>query len=168
MNDVPRLHPGGAAAQMFAARSRVPLQHGTKKENLTRRIFREGPQDAATTRTRSSTRSSRWKRSSRRDESSDLLTRYQCCPPHVRRGGAILCSTTSRRSTASRPRLHRGADDDTDYGSSFERNDVVGYDMAVAAGKKVYEQAGLGPQDVQVVRASTTAFPPPLKRAPRT
>jgi sterol carrier protein 2 len=28
---------------------------------------------------------------------------------------------------------------------------MVGYDMAKAAAKKVYEQTGIGPQDVQVV-----------------
>ena len=40
----------------------------------------------------------------------------------------------------------------TDYESSFEKSMIkmVGYDMTVNAGKKVYEQSGLGPEDVQV------------------
>src|SRR6516165_9765275 len=40
----------------------------------------------------------------------------------------------------------------TDYKSSFEKSMIkmVGYDMTVNAARKVYEQAGLGPQDVQV------------------
>jgi sterol carrier protein 2 len=42
----------------------------------------------------------------------------------------------------------------TDYPSSFEEKSMikmVGYDMAKNAAQKVYEQTGLGPQDVQVV-----------------
>ena len=42
----------------------------------------------------------------------------------------------------------------TDYPSSFEEHSMikmVGYDMAKAAAAKVYEQAGIGPDDVDVV-----------------
>jgi sterol carrier protein 2 len=42
----------------------------------------------------------------------------------------------------------------TDYPSSFEEKSMikmVGYDMAKNAAQKVYEQTGIGPQDVQVV-----------------
>jgi len=41
----------------------------------------------------------------------------------------------------------------TDYGSTFDMNDmmrVVGYDMTAAAAKKVYEQSGVGPEDIDV------------------
>ena len=42
----------------------------------------------------------------------------------------------------------------TDYPSSFDEKSMikmVGYDMTKKAAEKVYEQAGLGPKDVQVV-----------------
>jgi len=42
----------------------------------------------------------------------------------------------------------------TDFASSFEDHSMikmVGYDMAKAAAAKVYEQAGIGPSDVDVV-----------------
>ena len=42
----------------------------------------------------------------------------------------------------------------TDYASTFEEHSMikmVGYDMAEGRAKKVYEQAGIGPEDVQVV-----------------
>jgi sterol carrier protein 2 len=42
----------------------------------------------------------------------------------------------------------------TDYASSFEEKsmiEMVGYDMTKTAAEKVYEKAGLGPKDVQVV-----------------
>ena len=42
----------------------------------------------------------------------------------------------------------------TDYKSSFKDDSMikmVGFDMAKACAKKVYDQAGLGPEDVQVV-----------------
>ena len=50
----------------------------------------------------------------------------------------------------------------TDYASSFEKSMIkmVGYDMTVNAAKKVYEQAGLGPEDVRRVSSCTTASPP--------
>ncbi len=40
----------------------------------------------------------------------------------------------------------------TDYASSFEKSMIkmVGYDLTVNAARKVYEQAGVGPKDVQV------------------
>jgi len=41
----------------------------------------------------------------------------------------------------------------TDYPSAFEDSMIkmIGYDMAKACAKKVYDQAGLGPKDVQVI-----------------
>ncbi|MGL1645722.1 thiolase C-terminal domain-containing protein, partial [Vibrio parahaemolyticus] len=42
----------------------------------------------------------------------------------------------------------------TDYASTFESGDMmklVGFDMAKAAAAKVYDQAGIGPDDIKVV-----------------
>ena len=83
------------------------------------------------------------------------LTRYQCCPPTCGAAAAVVCSAEF---------AHRhGLDDSvviaaqamtTDTPSTFESNDmrkVVGYDMTAAAARQVYEQAGIGPEDLDVV-----------------
>ena len=78
-------------------------------------------------------------------------------PADLRRGrGGPLLATSSRRSTASRSPVYIAApgDDDRLSRRRFEEHSMikmVGYDMAKAAAKKVYEQTGLGPEDVDVV-----------------
>jgi acetyl-CoA acetyltransferase len=87
------------------------------------------------------------------DEVFDPLTRYQCCPPTCGAAAAILCSDDfAKRHGHASPVWIAAQAMTTDYASSFEKSMIkmVGYDMTVAAAKKVYEQAGLGPADVQV------------------
>jgi sterol carrier protein 2 len=87
------------------------------------------------------------------DEVFDPLTRYQCCPPTCGAAAAILCSDEfAKKHGHSSPVWIAAQAMTTDYATSFEKSMIkmVGYDMTVGAGKKVYEQAGLGPQDVQV------------------
>jgi sterol carrier protein 2 len=87
------------------------------------------------------------------EEVFDPLTRYQCCPPTCGAAAAILCSDDFARKHGHTNAVWIAAQAmTTDYKSSFEKSMIkmVGYDMTVNAGKKVYEQAGLGPQDVQV------------------
>jgi acetyl-CoA acetyltransferase len=87
------------------------------------------------------------------EEVFDPLTRYQCCPPTCGAAAAILCSEDFARSHGhATPVWIAGQAMTTDYASSFEKSMIkmVGYDMTVNAAKKVYEQAGLGPEDVQV------------------
>ena len=85
----------------------------------------------------------------------DPLTRFQCCPPTCGAAAAVLCSEEfAKKLGASRPVWIAAQAMTTDMPSSFGQQSMikmVGYDMAVLAGKKVYEQAGLGPSDVQVV-----------------
>jgi len=85
----------------------------------------------------------------------DPLTRYQCCPPTCGAAAAVLCSDDfARKHGISNPVYIAGQAMTTDYPSSFEEKSMikmVGYDMAKNAAQKVYEQTGLGPQDVQVV-----------------
>ena len=85
----------------------------------------------------------------------DPLTRYQCCPPTCGAAAAVLCSDEfARKHGISNPVYIAGQAMTTDYPSSFEEKSMikmVGYDMAKNAAQKVYEQTGLGPQDVQVV-----------------
>jgi acetyl-CoA acetyltransferase len=84
-----------------------------------------------------------------------LLTRLQCCPPTCGAGAAILCSETfARKHGIDTSVVIAGQAMTTDFPSTFEAQDLmqmVGYDMTAAAAKSVYEQAGAGPEDVDVV-----------------
>ncbi|MDP3134697.1 MAG: lipid-transfer protein, partial [Burkholderiaceae bacterium] len=84
-----------------------------------------------------------------------VLTRLMACPPTCGAAAAIVCSERFARQ--------HGLDDSvrivaqamaTDRPDTFESGDMrrlVGVGMAQAAAKQVYEQAGMGPQDVDVV-----------------
>jgi len=88
------------------------------------------------------------------EEVFDPLTRFQCCPPTCGAAAAILCSEEfAKRKGLSNPVRMIGQAMTTDYASSFGDSMIkmVGYDMAAACAKKVYEQSGVGPEDVQVV-----------------
>jgi len=78
---------------------------------------------------------------------------YQCCPPTCGAAAAILCSDDfAKRHGHTAPVWIAAQAMTTDYATSFEKSMIkmVGYDMTVGAAKKVYDQAGLGPGDVQV------------------
>ena len=84
-----------------------------------------------------------------------LLTRLQCCPPTCGAGAALLCSEAfaKKHGIDSTVRI-AGQSMTTDFPSTFEAHDLmqmVGYDMTAAAARDVYEQAGVGPEDVDVV-----------------
>ena len=89
------------------------------------------------------------------EEVFDPLTRFQCCPPTCGAGAAILCSDEfAKKHGITKPVYIAAQQMTTDYDSSFKEESMmkmVGYDMAKACAKKVYEEAGLGPKDVQVV-----------------
>lgn len=84
-----------------------------------------------------------------------VLTRLMACPPTCGAAAVIVCSERFARQ--------HGLDDSvrivaqamaTDRPDTFESGDMrrlVGVGMAEAAAKQVYEQAGMGPQDVDVV-----------------
>ena len=85
----------------------------------------------------------------------DPLTRFQCCPPTCDAAAAILCSDDfARRHNINNSVYIAAQSMATDFASSFEEQSMikmVGYDMAVSAAKQVYEQAGIGQEDVDVV-----------------
>lgn len=85
----------------------------------------------------------------------DPLTRYQCCPPTCGAAAAIVCSAEFARTHGLDTRVVIKAQAmTTDTPSTFESQDmrkVVGYDMSVAAARQVYEAAGIGPEDLDVV-----------------
>ncbi len=85
----------------------------------------------------------------------DPLTRYQCCPPTCGAAAAIVCSAqfAEKHGLDMRVRIVAQAMT-TDRNSSFDERDmrkVVGYDMTREAARRVYEAAGVGPEDIDVV-----------------
>lgn len=85
----------------------------------------------------------------------DPLTRFQCCPPTCGAGAAILCSDAFAKKHGIQNPVYIAAQAmTTDFASSFNEASMikmVGYDMTVQAAKQVYEQAGIGIEDVDVI-----------------
>jgi sterol carrier protein 2 len=84
----------------------------------------------------------------------DPLTRFQCCPPTCGAGAAIVCSEEfAKKHGHTNPVYIAGMAMVTDFPSSFETSMIkmIGSDMTKAAAKSVYEQAGIGPEDVDVI-----------------
>ena len=83
------------------------------------------------------------------------LTRLQCCPPTCGAAAAILTSDAFAKKHGLDTRVFiAGQAMTTDTASTFDSGDmrrVVGYDMTAAAAGKVYQAAGIGPEDVDVV-----------------
>lgn len=82
------------------------------------------------------------------------LTRFQCCPPTNGAAAAILCSEAfmNKHGLAKSVKI-LGQSMSTDVPesvSSGDMMDVVGYRMTNRAANDVYEQTGVGPDDVGV------------------
>jgi len=82
------------------------------------------------------------------------LTRYQCCPPTCGAAAAVVCSPAFAAKHGLKGVEIVAQSMTTDTAKSFEKDsmmEVVGYSMAEAAAQAVYEAAGIGPEDVDVV-----------------
>jgi acetyl-CoA acyltransferase len=84
------------------------------------------------------------------------LTKLQCSPTSDGSAAAILASEdfVDRHGLAGRAIEIVGQAATSDFETSLSTRtarDVVGYDMTVNAADAVYEQAGLGPEDFQVI-----------------
>lgn len=84
-----------------------------------------------------------------------VMTRLMACPPTCGAAAAILCSEefATRHGLDLTVRIRAQAMS-TDTPITFEAQDmreVVGFSMAKAAAQQVYEAAGVGPQDLNVV-----------------
>lgn len=83
------------------------------------------------------------------------LTKLMCCPPTCGAAATIIVSEAyARKHGLSRLVEIAGMGLATDGPYSFESglmSDVVGGNMARVAAKQAYEQAGIGPEDVDVV-----------------
>ena len=85
----------------------------------------------------------------------DPLTRLQCCPPTCGAAATIVCSEDFAKKHGVKTQVRIAAQSmTTDTPSTFDSGDmrrVVGYDMTAAAARQVYEAAGVGPEDLDVV-----------------
>jgi acetyl-CoA acyltransferase len=84
----------------------------------------------------------------------DPLTILQCCPTSDGAGAAILCSEEfAKKQGISRPVKIVAQAMQTDRMEDFAIGalGMIGVGMSRRAAEKVYEQAGLGPKDVQVI-----------------
>jgi acetyl-CoA acetyltransferase len=83
------------------------------------------------------------------------LTRLQCCPPTCGAAAAVVCSDEfASKHGISDPVQLVTQSMITDFSSTFEGESpmrIVGYDMTAAASRAVYEEAGIGPEDVDVI-----------------
>lgn len=83
------------------------------------------------------------------------LTRLMACPPTCGAAAAVICSEPFARAHGLNGRVRIAAQAmTTDTPSTFEARNMmqlVGCDMARSAADQVYEAAGIGPEDVDVV-----------------
>ncbi|MEZ4451531.1 MAG: lipid-transfer protein [Nannocystaceae bacterium] len=155
MNDVQGFAQAPPAAQMFGGAGReYRWRHGTRRETFAK-ISEKARKHAARNPFALFTDQLSVEAILASPEVFDPLTRYQCCPPTCGAAAAVLASDEFvRKHGIAAPVYIAGQAMTTDYASSFDEESMIkmcGYDMAVAAAKKVYEEAGVGPQDVDVV-----------------
>ncbi|WP_280426557.1 lipid-transfer protein [Nocardia carnea] len=85
----------------------------------------------------------------------DPLTKLQCSPTSDGSGAAILAGEdfVAEHDLADQAVEIVGQAMTTDFRSTFDgtARNIIGYDMNVAAAAEVYEQAGLGAEDFQVI-----------------
>jgi acetyl-CoA acetyltransferase len=84
------------------------------------------------------------------------LTKLQCCPTSDGAGAAIVCSEDFIKKHGLQEKAVEilGQAMSTDFESTFSEKScikMVGADLSKAAAQKVYEQSGLGPENVDVV-----------------
>lgn len=83
-----------------------------------------------------------------------VMTRLMACPPTCGAAAAVVCSGEYARHGLDRSVRIRAQAMTTDRAVTFEARDmreVVGFSMAKEAADRVYEAAGVGPQDIDVV-----------------
>lgn len=84
-----------------------------------------------------------------------VMTRLMACPPTCGAAAAIVCSESfAARHGLDRTVRIRAQAMTTDTAATFEAQDmreVVGFTMARTAAQQVYEAAGVGPEDMDVV-----------------
>lgn len=84
-----------------------------------------------------------------------VMTKLMACPPTCGAAAAVLVSEKFAKARGLNTQVYIAAQAmTTDTPSTFDSGDmmrVVGYDMSQSAAAKVYAQAGIGPDDLDVV-----------------
>jgi sterol carrier protein 2 len=154
MNDVQGFTQAPGAAQMFGGAGReYRWKYGTKRETFAK-ISEKARKHASNNPFALFNQVLSVDEIMASEEVFDPLTRFQCCPPTCGAAAAVLCSDDfAKKHGIVNPVYIAAQAMTTDYPSSFEKSMIkmVGYDMAKECAKKVYDEAGLGPKDVQVV-----------------
>lgn len=155
MMDTQGFNQAPPAAQMFGGAGReYRWKYGTKRETFGK-IAEKARQHAANNPYALFNQVLSLEEIMASDEVFDPLTRFQCCPPTCGAGAAILCSDEfAKKHGITNPVYIAAQAMTTDFASSFDEKSMikmVGYDMTRSAADSVYEQAGIGPQDINVV-----------------
>jgi len=143
------------AAQMFGGAGReYRWQHGTRRETFGK-ISEKARAHASRNPYALFNQALSLEQIMASEEVFDPLTRFQCCPPTCGAGAAILCSDAfARRHKIQNPVYIAAQSMTTDFPSTFVEKSMikmVGFDMSREAARQVYEQSGVGPDDVDVV-----------------
>ncbi len=144
-----------AAAQMFGGAGREHMQrYGTTKEQLAKVAVKNRRHAVHNER-------SQFRQASSLEEVLaaplifEPLTKFQCCPTSDGAAAAVLCSEEfARKHGIANPVTIAGMAMTTDFATTFEPSSMikmVGQDLTAAAAKQVFEQAGLGPKDIDVI-----------------
>jgi acetyl-CoA acetyltransferase len=144
-----------AAAQMFGGAGREHMErYGTTKEQLAKVAVKNRRHAVKNER-------SQFRVASSLEEVLaapmvfDPLTKFQCCPTSDGSAAAVLCSEEfARKLGITDPVTIEGMAMTTDYQTTFDPPSMikmVGQDLTRAGARQVYEQAGLGPEDVDVI-----------------
>ncbi len=155
MMDLQGFAPAPPAAQMFGGAAREHMQrYGTTKEQLAKVAAKNRRHAVDNER-------SQFRQASSVEEilASTMifepLTKFQCCPTTDGAAAAVVCSEEfARKQGITDPVTIEAMSLKTDFATSFEPKSMikmVGADMTAAAAREVYEQSGLGPDDVDVI-----------------
>ncbi|EYF08739.1 lipid-transfer protein [Chondromyces apiculatus] len=155
MNDVQGFGEAPPTAQMFGGAGReYRWKHGTKRETFGK-IAEKARKHASKNPYALFNQVLSLDEIMASPEVFDPLTRYQCCPPTCGAAAAVLCSEDFARKKGIQSPVYIAAQSmTTDVPSVFGEKSMIkmiGYDMAALAAKKVYDKAGVGPEDVKVV-----------------
>lgn len=155
MNDLQGFTAAPGAAQMFGGAAREYAKANDTKPETFARISVKARKHAAHNPYAIFTEELSLDEVMASPEVFEPLTRYQCCPPTCGAAAAVLCSDEFAKKHGKSDLVQIAAQAmTTDFGSSFEPQSMikmVGFDMAQAAAQQVYEKAGVGPEDVDVV-----------------
>jgi len=154
MNEEQGFNQAPPAAQMFGGAGReYRWKYGTKRETFAK-VSEKARKHAANNPYAIFNQPLTMQEILDSEEVFDPLTRYQCCPPTCGAAAAVLCSDefAKKHGIGKSPWIAAQVMT-TDFPSTFETSMIkmVGFDMAKAGADKAYAQAGLGPDDVDVI-----------------